>query len=82
MLPDLTRRITAVATSVVTLVTGLAVLFNAFVAEVTPSLPDGWQDNAAAIGLYESVGFAAVGVRKRYYRVSGADAYTMRREAT
>lgn len=39
-------------------------------------------DNAAAIGLYESVGFAAVGVRKRYYRVSGADAYTMRREAT
>ncbi|HMG43932.1 MAG TPA: hypothetical protein VK611_21545 [Acidimicrobiales bacterium] len=50
MLPDLTRRITAVATSVVTLVTGLAVLFNAFVAEVTPSLPDGWQDNAAAIG--------------------------------
>ena len=39
-------------------------------------------DNAAAIGLYQSVGFAAVGVRKRYYRVSGADAYTMRREAT
>jgi [ribosomal protein S18]-alanine N-acetyltransferase len=39
-------------------------------------------DNDAAIGLYESVGFAAVGVRKRYYRVSGADAYTMRREAT
>jgi [ribosomal protein S18]-alanine N-acetyltransferase len=39
-------------------------------------------DNAAAIGLYESVGFAAVGVRKRYYGVSGADAYTMRREAT
>jgi ribosomal-protein-alanine N-acetyltransferase len=39
-------------------------------------------DNDAAVGLYESVGFAAVGVRKRYYRVSGADAYTMRREAT
>jgi ribosomal-protein-alanine N-acetyltransferase len=38
-------------------------------------------DNTAAIGLYESVGFANVGVRKRYYRVSGADAYTMRREA-
>ena len=36
-------------------------------------------DNAAAIGLYESVGFAKVGLRKRYYRVSGADAYTMRR---
>ncbi len=38
-------------------------------------------DNAAAIGLYESVGFVRVGLRKRYYRVSGADAYTMRREA-
>ena len=37
-------------------------------------------DNAAAISLYESVGFTMVGVRKRYYRVSGADAYTMRRE--
>ena len=34
-------------------------------------------DNAAAIALYESVGFTRVGVRKRYYRVSGADAYTM-----
>ena len=38
-------------------------------------------DNAAAIALYESVGFVRMGVRKRYYRVSGADAYTMRREA-
>ena len=37
-------------------------------------------DNAAAIALYESVGFVTVGLRKRYYRVSGADAYTMRRE--
>lgn len=36
-------------------------------------------DNDAAIGLYESVGFVRVGIRKRYYRVSGADAYTMRR---
>lgn len=38
-------------------------------------------DNAPAIGLYESVGFTKMGLRKRYYRVSGADAYTMRREA-
>ena len=37
-------------------------------------------DNAAAIALYRSVGFTKVGVRRRYYRVSGADAYTMRRE--
>jgi ribosomal-protein-alanine N-acetyltransferase len=39
-------------------------------------------DNDAAIGLYESAGFTRLGLRKRYYRVSGADAYTMRREAT
>ncbi|MGX9674253.1 ribosomal protein S18-alanine N-acetyltransferase [Mycobacterium sp. HM-7] len=38
-------------------------------------------DNDAAIGLYESVGFVKMSVRKRYYRISGADAYTMRRDA-
>jgi ribosomal-protein-alanine N-acetyltransferase len=38
-------------------------------------------DNEAAIGLYESAGFTRIGLRKRYYRVSGADAYTMRRAA-
>jgi len=37
-------------------------------------------DNAPAIALYRSVGFNQIGLRKRYYRVSGADAYTMRRE--
>ena len=37
-------------------------------------------DNEAAINLYQSVGFATVGVRKRYYKVSGADAYTMKRD--
>ena len=37
-------------------------------------------DNEAAIGLYRSAGFVNVGLRKRYYRVSGADAYTMRRQ--
>lgn len=37
-------------------------------------------DNEAAIALYESEGFTQVGLRKRYYRVSGADAFTMKRE--
>lgn len=39
-------------------------------------------DNEPAITLYQSVGFVNVGLRKRYYRASGADAYTMRREPT
>jgi ribosomal-protein-alanine N-acetyltransferase len=38
-------------------------------------------DNAAAIAMYQSAGFVNVGLRKRYYRVSGADAYTMQRPA-
>ena len=38
-------------------------------------------DNAPAIALYRSAGFVEVGLRKRYYRVSDADAYTMRRES-
>ena len=37
-------------------------------------------DNEPAIRLYESFGFVNVGLRKRYYRASGADAYTMRRD--
>lgn len=37
-------------------------------------------DNERALELYRSAGFVNVGLRKRYYRVSGADAYTMRRE--
>ncbi|SHL00546.1 ribosomal-protein-alanine N-acetyltransferase [Pseudonocardia thermophila] len=37
-------------------------------------------DNEPAKRLYESEGFAVVGLRRRYYR-SGADAHTMRREA-
>lgn len=36
-------------------------------------------DNDPARLLYESEGFEIVGLRKRYYRPSGADAYTMRR---
>jgi len=39
-------------------------------------------DNGPAIGLYTSLGFITVGLRKRYYRVSGADAFTMRRDAS
>lgn len=34
-------------------------------------------DNVPAIFLYESFGFEQVGLRKRYYQESGADAYTM-----
>jgi [ribosomal protein S18]-alanine N-acetyltransferase len=34
-------------------------------------------DNAVAIGLYEAHGFRRIGLRRRYYRPSGADAYTM-----
>lgn len=38
-------------------------------------------DNDTARTLYERNGFATVGLRKNYYRPSGADAYTMKREA-
>lgn len=37
-------------------------------------------DNDAARALYESCGFTVVGLRRRYYRPSGADAHTMRRD--
>ncbi|SOJ53568.1 N-alpha-acetyltransferase RimI [Mycobacterium simulans] len=37
-------------------------------------------DNEAAIALYRSMGFEQIGLRKRYYRISGADAYTMLRD--
>ena len=40
---------------------------------------EGRTDNDAARALYESEGFTVIGVRKRYYRPSGADAHTMRR---
>jgi ribosomal-protein-alanine N-acetyltransferase len=38
-------------------------------------------DNDPAIALYRKHGFEVLGVRKRYYQPSGADAYTMRRPA-
>lgn len=34
-------------------------------------------DNEPAIGLYVAHGFERLGLRKRYYQPSGADAYTM-----
>lgn len=37
-------------------------------------------DNDAAKALYASEGFTVVGLRRRYYRPSGADAHTMRRD--
>ncbi len=36
-------------------------------------------DNGPAIALYESEGFARIGMRRHYYQPSGADAYTMLR---
>jgi len=38
-------------------------------------------DNAAAQALYRRAGFDMVGIRRRYYQPSGADAYSMRRPA-
>ena len=38
-------------------------------------------DNKAAIQLYRSEGFTVIGTRRGYYRPSGADAFTMRRQA-
>lgn len=36
-------------------------------------------DNGPAQSLYESEGFVRIGVRRKYYEPSGADAYTMER---
>lgn len=36
-------------------------------------------DNDSAISLYQAHGFEVMGLRKKYYQPSGADAYTMRR---
>jgi [ribosomal protein S18]-alanine N-acetyltransferase len=38
-------------------------------------------DNARAIDLYARNGFRRLGLRRRYYQPSGADAYTMERTA-
>ncbi|GAB2758891.1 ribosomal protein S18-alanine N-acetyltransferase [Amycolatopsis magusensis] len=34
-------------------------------------------DNEVALAMYEKRGFTKLGIRKRYYQPSGADAYTM-----
>lgn len=36
-------------------------------------------DNAAALALYERLGFAVISVRRRYYQPEGVDALVMRR---
>jgi ribosomal-protein-alanine N-acetyltransferase len=38
-------------------------------------------DNDAAIALYRAHGFVRIGLRRKYYQPSGADAYTMARPA-
>jgi|GEM_PF-23468 len=38
-------------------------------------------DNESAIQLYRSEGFDVIGIRRGYYQASGADAFTMRRQA-
>lgn len=38
-------------------------------------------DNEAALRLYQRRGFTQIGLRRRYYQPSGADAFTMRRPA-
>lgn len=39
-------------------------------------------DNDSAIAMYESYGFVRLGLRRRYYQPSNADAYTMIRPAS
>jgi ribosomal-protein-alanine N-acetyltransferase len=39
-------------------------------------------DNAPALALYRSEGFETIGLRRRYYQPSGADAFSMSRPAT
>ncbi len=56
----------------------LALLAGADECAATVFLEVRW-DNEAAIRLYRAHDFEVVGVRKRYYQPSGADAYTMRR---
>jgi hypothetical protein len=60
------QRLNVVLGSVVTLVVALGVAVNAFVAEVAPQLPNGWEDNTTRIGtaIVTVLGFAAAGIRR------------------
>jgi ribosomal-protein-alanine N-acetyltransferase len=49
------------------------------VAASLPVMLEVRTDNVAAIALYESERFERIGVRRRYYQPSGADAFTRRR---
>jgi len=66
MLFDLTKRLGVILSSVVTLVTALAVAVNEFVAQVAPELPSGWQDNAVRVGVavVTVLGSAAAAIRR------------------
>lgn len=48
-------------------------------AEHAPVFLEVRTDNAPALALYAAHGFERVGLRRRYYQPSGADAYTMAR---
>lgn len=66
MLTDVTARVRVVLGSIVTLATALAVTVTNFVDQVTPALPDGWQDNAVSIGaaVVAVLASAATAVRR------------------
>jgi ribosomal-protein-alanine N-acetyltransferase len=61
-----------------TLLTALLARADALIAPVFLEVRT---DNTSALALYERHGFTRIGLRKRYYQPSGADAYTMRRPA-
>jgi hypothetical protein len=66
MISTFVQRLNVVLGSVVTLVVALGVVVNAFVAEIAPQLPSGWEDNTTRIGaaVVSVLGFAAVGIRR------------------
>jgi ribosomal-protein-alanine N-acetyltransferase len=57
----------------------LRTLLAAADAERAPVYLEVRTDNAPALALYAAHGFERVGLRRKYYQQSGADAYTMAR---